>query len=59
MKLARQFSCPVVWIDERKDEYLPLVNRNVLLHYGSGGSGFSRWMTQTTPHPPAKTSGAF
>ena len=27
MKLARQFSCPVVWIAERKDEYLPLVNQ--------------------------------
>jgi DNA-binding NarL/FixJ family response regulator len=26
MKLARQFSCPVVWIAEPKDEYLPLVN---------------------------------
>jgi len=27
MKLARQFSCPVVWIAERKDEYLPLLNQ--------------------------------
>jgi len=27
MNLARQFSCPVVWIAERKDEYLPLVNQ--------------------------------
>jgi len=24
-KLARQLSCPVVWIAERKDEYLPLL----------------------------------
>jgi DNA-binding CsgD family transcriptional regulator len=27
MKLARLFSCPVVWIAERKDECLPLVNQ--------------------------------
>ena len=27
MKLARQFSCPVVWIAERKDEYLPLLTQ--------------------------------
>jgi DNA-binding NarL/FixJ family response regulator len=27
MKLAQEFSCPVVWIAERKDEYLPLVNQ--------------------------------
>jgi DNA-binding NarL/FixJ family response regulator len=30
MKLARQFSCPVVWIAEPKDEYLPLVNQPVI-----------------------------
>jgi DNA-binding NarL/FixJ family response regulator len=27
MKLARQLSCSVVWIAERKDEYLPLLNQ--------------------------------
>jgi DNA-binding NarL/FixJ family response regulator len=27
MKLAQELSCPVVWIAERKDEYLPLVNQ--------------------------------
>jgi DNA-binding NarL/FixJ family response regulator len=27
MKLARKFSCSVVWIAERKDEYLPLLNQ--------------------------------
>ena len=27
MKLARQLSCPVVWIAERKDEYLPLLTQ--------------------------------
>jgi len=27
MKLARQFSCSVVWIAERKDEYLPLLDQ--------------------------------
>jgi DNA-binding NarL/FixJ family response regulator len=27
MKLAGQYSCPVVWIAERKDEYLPLINQ--------------------------------
>ena len=26
-----------------------------MLHYGSGGRGFSRWMIPTTPHPPGKT----
>ena len=25
MRLAEEFSCPVVWIAERKDEYLPLL----------------------------------
>ena len=27
MKLARRFSCAVVWIAERKDEYLPLLTQ--------------------------------
>jgi DNA-binding NarL/FixJ family response regulator len=27
MQLARQLSCPVVWIAERKDEYLPLLTQ--------------------------------
>jgi len=30
MKLARKFSCPVVWIAERKDEYLPLLAQPVI-----------------------------
>ncbi len=30
MQLAGQFSCSVVWIAERKDEYLPLLTHPVI-----------------------------